>query len=212
MKGRTLLASLGFSPEFILKRIARDGGVERLVMVGLWVEKQSWARVEDAFNSIKFFCGKVGVECVLERVVLGRGLISQLHSILRREASWRTVELFLTGGPRIVVVGFVVAGLMLDSRLQDRVEIVVWGEGFEGELRVRLSQLSKLILLDEVERRIVVKLAQSPGGLRPSEVLKELGIARSTFYKKVKRLIEAGIVIEDSGVYKLSPPILEIIK
>ena len=132
--GGVLVASLGFSPEFVLRRIARGGeGLGRVVVVGLWTDGASWGRVEDAFSSIRYFCGKLGVECVLERVVLGEGLVSQLLSILEREArGFGGVELFLTGGPRIVVVGFVIAGLLLDYSLQERVTLVVWGEGFEG--------------------------------------------------------------------------------
>ena len=210
---RVLLASLGFSPEFVLRRLARGDKFNRVVVVGLWTDESSWRRVEDAINSVKFFCGKIQVECKEEKVELKRGLVSQLYSILRREAeSHEGVELFLTGGPRIVVVGFIIAGLMLEPRLQERVDVVVWGEAFEGSLRVNLKQLSTLLTLDEAEARIVLKLAEEPRGLRASDLVRMLEIPKSTLYKKLRRLTEARVVTEEEGVYKLASAILEVIK
>ena len=79
-------------------------------------------------------------------------------------------------------------------------------------LRVGLRQVSKLLLLDDVERAIAAALSRNPSGLRGSGLVEAVGVPKSTVYKKLRRLVDAGLVREEGGYYRLSGDVLGLVK
>lgn len=182
--GRCVVANLGFDVDFILRRL-RDGDVRKLTCYGLKVDEQGWSRVEKTFSLVKHYCEAVKVKCSLESVSL-TSLISEIKSIIERELrECESLELFLTGGPRISVVGGLVAALLLLESLAGRVNIRVEGETFAGALHFNVGVLIRYVTLDEASKRIVMAAVEPRKVL---EIVKITGLPRATVYRKVERL------------------------
>ncbi|MDM7275203.1 MAG: hypothetical protein P3X22_003660 [Thermoprotei archaeon] len=182
--GRCVVASLGFDVDFILRRL-RDGDVGRLTCYGLKVDDQGWSRVEKAFSLVKHYCEAVKLKCSLESVG-PTSLVSEVKSIIERELrDCKSLELFLTGGPRISVVGGLVAALLLPEDLAGRVEVRVEGETFTGVLRFNVGALVRYMTLDEASKSIV-KASVEPRKIL--EIVKMTELPRATVYRKVERL------------------------
>ena len=204
--GVVLVASVGFTTDFIVRRLSR-GGVRRVVAVGLRVEEdpRSWERVEKSFQVLDSFLRTMGIEGELVPVASGGSLLRELTELLLAELRGSAcggdcvVEVFLTGGPRILVVSLALATLLLPDEALRRVVISVYGEQFDAELVIRPWYVAVLRGLDAVERKILEALVRLGGSARPSELLVELGIARSTLYKKLARLRRLGLVHSQDG-------------
>jgi len=108
-----LMATLGFDADFTLRRLMR-GAPGRVVLLALKVDEGSWARVDSAFKLIQAFCSYRRIDCILEPVSIDRPVM-EVYSILKRELEGvkERLELFLTGGPRIMVVSTLLAALLL---------------------------------------------------------------------------------------------------
>ncbi len=188
--GRCIVASLGFDVDFILRRL-RDGDVERLTCYSVKSDDQGWSRVAKAFSLVNHYCEAVRLRCRLEGVSLV-SLISEVKSIIERELrDCESLELFLTGGPRISVVGGLVAALLLSADLMNRVNLVVEGENFAGALRFNVGVLARYMALDEASKSIV-KAAVEPKKIL--EIIKITELPRATVYRKVERLVEVKLL------------------
>ncbi len=207
---RTLIASLGSSELYVLRRLARSSdSVSRLVMVSLGGGGEQARRARDAFSNVEFVCSKTGIECRLVEVPPSEDLVYRLSRLLEEEArDSGDVRLFLTEGPAILIVSLLIAGLLMSPELQRKIAIEVWGEDSGMQLVVSLSLVSRIVRLDEAERGILRLLSERPGGLRASELVSLLGVARSTLYKKLRGLVESGLVAEEGGVYRVRDPAL----
>ena len=96
--------------------------------------------------------------------------IVEVRNVLKREVErCGSLELFLTGGPRIAVVSALIASLLLPQEHVGESEGSCRGEVFKATLEVSVDALRKLPLLDDVERRILAILSEHEEGLRSSQ-------------------------------------------
>jgi CRISPR-associated protein Csa3 len=212
LEGYTLVASVGFTVDFILRRVAAGGEPRpsRVVAAGLYTDPSSWRRVEEAARLLGVYLSKLGVDLSLERLPANSRLVAEASSLLHREAARGPVELYLTGGPRLLVVALYTAALTLPPRIMDRVRIVSYGEGFPARLEVRPSTLARLASIDEASRRILEAIRA--GARTASSILSRTGLPRSTLYKKLRELREAGLVEPgEKGVWMLPPHVEQLI-
>ena len=198
-----IVATLGFDADFALRRLSR-GAPKRALFLALKVDEASWARVYSAYNLVQMFCSYSKVDCVLEPIGTSRP-VAEVYSILRREAEKNeSLELFLTGGPRILVISALVAALLLPQRYARKIKTVVEGEGFEASIEVNIGVLQKLLSLGEPERRILVALLEHERGLTAPKIASVAGVPRTSTYRKLDLLKSLSLVEEEGGRYRLA--------
>jgi len=199
----TLIATLGFDADFTLRRLMR-GAPGRVVLLALKVDEGSWARVDLAFKLIQAFCSYRRIDCILEPVSIDRPVM-EVYSILKRELEGvkKRLELFLTGGPRIMVVSTLLAALLLPPEYSRKVKAVVEGEAFTASLEVDIGTLQKLLTLDHVERRILLTLLEHQQGLTAPRIAIISKTPRTSTYRKLHSLENLGLVERADGKYKL---------
>ena len=109
---RILIASFGFDLDFVLRRIARKN-YSSVVLLSLKTNDSGERRVDKDFSTLKSFCLSAGVDYELERLN-SKCLIRSIYSIIKEKMKNGKIELFLTGGPRILVVSTIFASFMLN--------------------------------------------------------------------------------------------------
>jgi len=206
-----VISSFGFDVDFLLRRISK-GKPDRVVCIGLYVDEGGWARVEKAFTLLNHYCLSSSLSCHLEKVSLEK-LMESIRSILTREASNATkVELFLTGGPRIVVVASLIVALTLPSDTLEKIKVVVEGETFDATYGVDLKSLTRFLRLDKREKDIIAKLLEHEAGLKVTELSRETRLPRASVYRIVERLMNLGLVIEENDKLLVSNSLRDLFK
>ncbi|MCE4611615.1 MAG: hypothetical protein F7B17_06575 [Desulfurococcales archaeon] len=223
-----LVASIGFTVDFVAKRV-NDIGREKLAetyLVGLYTgDEGAWRRVEQAYNLLANYLKAINVDSELVKVGSGPGLMGSLRNLLynaRRKASaygfQGVVEVFVTGGPRLLSLAMSLAALLIEAEeravgegLRVRSRIVAYGEAFEDSLTVDVGNFVKLFSLDKLSWRILRELRSERSA---KELISSLQTPKSTLYKRLGDLKNAGI-IEPSpsrqGYWRLSPSIEDLV-
>ncbi|MCE4628244.1 MAG: hypothetical protein F7C34_03745 [Desulfurococcales archaeon] len=211
-----MIASLGFGIDFIVRRLAdlRGERVSEIVAVGLYTDEQSWSRVEQTYSILSAYLRSQGISSRLERVDLGRGgLVAQAREIIARvigESSGEIVELYLTGGPRLLLAAFYTAALTLPRDWADAVRVSVYGEGFPASLVVEIGKLLVLAGLDEASKRILRYIKD--GYSEVHSLLTVTGMPRSTLYKRLKELEKLGLIVRAGrGELRVHPSLEELL-
>ncbi len=194
---RILVATLGFSMDFILKRIydREMPNVDEAVILALWTDEGSWGRIKDAYNLLQMTLDKTGVKSSLHKIPYSNRIIGDLREKLREIALRNpeaSIELFLTGGPRILVVALLLAAISLSEDIVERITVTVYGENFPGTLNVRLHQILVLGRLDGKSEQILHAIAE--GVTDNARLMKEVGMPKSSFYLKLAELEELGLI------------------
>lgn len=200
---RVLIASFGFDIDFVMRKLA-NREYSKIVLLALYTSDEAFKRVEKAYHTLSVACKSLGVDCILEKIEPEK-LIRSLSSTLRanvEDPRVERVEVYLTGGPRILVTALVLSTLLLPSTLAERVEISVEGEGFECEARVDLAKYAELVRLDERDKKIVFEL-QARGPQKLSELESSTEIPRSTLYRRLEELREKRLVEKEEDEYRL---------
>lgn len=190
-----VLATLGFDTDFMNRRLAREPRPDKVVLLGLKVDEESWRRVEKAFNIISYYCSTLKVQCSLEEISPDT-MVREVVGVIERESreGCSDVELFLTGGPRALVIASAIA--MLFASTEAELKIVVEGETFDVTLEVPARSLKRILSLSELERRILLE-AREP--VTPPELARRLQISKATAYRKLRALAEIKLVERADG-------------
>ena len=206
---RVLVASLGFTVDFSVRRVADLGRGEVTYFIGVGLhsgDDEIWKRVEEAFKLLSHYLTSLGIPSELRVVRLGGSMIREARDALARASSLAgpdgLIEVYVTGGPRILTATLVIAALTLTPKIRDRTVITAYGEGFKADFQVNVGVLAKLLSLDETSIRIIHTLART-GGMKAENLRNTLGLKRSTLYKKLKELADNGLVYSDSGVWRI---------
>lgn len=204
MLKKLLIASFGFDIDFVLKKLASEK-YDRVVLVALKTQS-GFERVRKAYSMLSIICNSLKLDCVLETIPPG-SLSTTIYSLLEREIETSDeVEVYLTGGPRILVVSLLTSALMLLDTKAVKTRIVVEGEGFECTMKINLSLLLTLLKLDEKDKLIVENLRNTKYTL--AEVSKRTGIPKTTLYRRTEELIEKGLVVKtERETYLVEDPV-----
>ncbi len=188
-----LIASFGFDIDFIVKRIASKK-YSKVVLIALKTGS-GFKKVEKAYDTLNILCNSLNIACRLEPVT-PEALFESVRSILLREVSGPgEVEVYLTGGPRMLVVALLLSLLTLPLEYVSKTKVVVEGEGFECSLLADLQLLIALLKLDERDRIIVSNLEGSRNTL--AEIARKTGIPKATLYRRLEELVEKKIVVKE---------------
>lgn len=214
---RVLVASLGFTVDFAIRRVTDlgRGGIGRFMGVGLHTgDEDAWRRVEEAYKLLSHYLTSLGIPSELRRVRLGPSMVREARDALARAGSLAgpdgLVEVYVTGGPRVLTTALLVAALTSAPEVRDRVVVTAYGEGFRADFQLRVGPLVRLLRLDDDSRRIVDALAAS-GGMRAEELREALGMKRSTLYKRLRELSLAGLVRSEEGRWRVHEDLEQMI-
>ena len=197
-----VVASVGFTTDFVMRRLytLRGHKVSRVVAVALDAgDKRARNRVVQAYSVLSGFLRGIGVDSRLEWVSYGRGMIGEARSILARavsESGRGFVDLFLTGGLRILVVTLLLAALTLPESLASRVQVTSYGEAFDATLSVNAGHVRKILGLRSQELELLRRIAErsAAGPVRGTELMEVMDMPKSTIYKKLSELEDAGLI------------------
>lgn len=206
---KALVATFGFDIDFVMRQIA-SSKYKDVTLLALKTG-QGYDRVEKAFHLLAVTCGSMQINCNLDPIDPSN-LIRSIYSTLERIASRNDVEqvdLFLTGGPRALVVSSLISALLLPLDLGKKVNVVVEGEAFEYRLEVQASLLKSLINLDERNVSIVMALSQRPMNL--NELSDSTGIPKTSVFRRVNDLIDLNILCKQDTQFTLCDKIKRIL-
>ncbi|MEM4562204.1 MAG: CRISPR-associated CARF protein Csa3 [Desulfurococcaceae archaeon] len=197
--GKALVATFGFDIDFVLRKLAsRD--YETVLLLSLKTSEEAQRKVEKAYSTLKIVCESLKVTCEhrpLEPGGIARSVLSLLKEITEKSSS---VELFLTGGPRILVATTLLSALLLPKHLAEKINVVIEGEGFECETTINLSKYQELVKLDDRDMRILLEL-QARGSQRLGELERYTEIPRSTLFRRLEELTTKKLVKKEDDRY-----------
>ncbi len=200
-----LVASIGFTIDFIAKRVADLGRdvVKYVIAVGLRTEDiSSWRRVEAAFKLLSTYLTGLGIGSELRAVDAQGPFIRKLRDLLAYAYGLArpdgVVEVFLTGGPRLLGLALTLAALTSGDNIRNALRLVAYGENFEYDLTVPVGKLVSLLRLDEASWKLLLELARS-GEADAKTLMTLVRLPRSTLYKKLKELEAMGLVERRNG-------------
>jgi CRISPR-associated protein Csa3 len=196
---RAIIASFGFDVDFVLRRLA-SSRYDRVVLLSLKTP-DGFERVKKAYSTLSIICNSLKIECILEPISPSL-LLKSVYSILLHETrSNDEVELYLTGGPRMLIAALLISATMLPVTEARKTRVIVEGEGFECTLTVELSILLEILRLDERDKSIVKTLESEEQTL--AEVSRKTGLPKATLYRRLGELIAKGVVLKtNTEAYK----------
>ncbi len=204
---KALVATFGFDIDFVVRRMGSER-YDEIILLAL-TTGEGFDRVKRSYHLLATLCGSMGVECELDPID-PRNPVRAIYSTLELVAKRNTqVDLFLTGGPRALVVSSLIAALMLPRQLIERINIMVEGEAFEYKLQIHADLLRSLIALDDRSRAILLTLSQ--GSMRLSELSSSTGIPKTSILRRLEDLIGLGLVCRQDGYFRLCEDISRIL-
>ena len=206
----SIIAPIGFTMDFVLRRVLALGkdNVAGVVLVSLDVGgESSRRRVESTVKSLEAILSPQGVVVEHRSLRPGHDLVARARDAIARARSLSPtgeVELYLTRGPRMLVVA-----LLLASLTGEPARVVVEDEALDVILQVETGIVRRLQCLDETSKRILVAVLR--GAITPKEVQAATSLPRSTVYKKLRDLEEAGLIRKEGNVLRPHPDIAIIL-
>lgn len=208
-RGVLLFSTLGFEEKFAVRCLMRhmDSASKMVVITAPPVDEHSRSKIEEAFSLLKRVAEEYA-EIGVEKLVVGDPLdfwasVREIRGKLYTEmvGHERTV-MCLSGGLRALVVEALVAALTLPSDAQvDRVVVEIELENLSGVTSFNVAQVQKLMQLTGPEHRIL-EFLEEKGPAKLTRIAQELGMARSTAYRVLRRLEGLGLVVrEPDGTY-----------
>lgn len=214
MGGSLFLGVLGFDERFLARCIMRvfsGRGLGRVVVfVPEPVDDVSGRRSGEALEYLESLVGDyIGVEFSVVRVGHGdfAGLFfSAWRELVRGYSEGLEPVVCLSGGMRYGLLALLAAalGVPVEGRVSGVVQVDL--ESGRGFVEVPLEGLRGLAGLSRVELGVLGFLWEHPGA-RVSDVAGGLGMAKSSAWKVLRRLVELGLVrVEGKRYYPLFPP------
>jgi CRISPR-associated protein Csa3 len=146
---------------------------------------------------------------VLEPIEPSNILRSAYSTLLGEARGAEEVEVYLTGGPRILVVALIISTLMLPEPEATRTKLVVEGEGFECSMSIGVQDLVSRLRLDDRDKVILTTLEE--GGLKLSEIVKKTGLPKSTVHRRLEELVEKGLVAKTEAETYIAKPYVDMV-
>ncbi len=203
---RTLIASFGFDIDFVLRKLA-SGRYDRVVLAALKIG-DGFERVKKAYSTLSVVCTSLKVDCVLEPITPSVVLRSVQSLLLSEAEKADELEVYLTGGPRILVTTLLLSVLMLPRNLALKTQVLVEGEGFECTLKIDVNTLLGRLSLDERDKTILSVIEGEK--LKLGEIAKKTEIPKSTIHRRLEELVEKGLAIRTETDTYIAKPLAEI--
>ncbi|NPA97430.1 MAG: CRISPR locus-related DNA-binding protein [Crenarchaeota archaeon] len=199
-----IVATLGFDERHIVRSILRIGfgGVKRVIL--LVPTGGIDERTQRAFDEVKKLASMAGVNDVSLMEVPIESFNDAVADI--RRVVYDCVQKYgravvsLGGGMRALVVETLIAVFTLPPNEKKKVDIVVDLE--TGKDGIKFPAWIPLELrLSDVESRVLEYVVEK-GSANLGDVATELGVARSTAWKALERLVDAGLLSKREYTYE----------
>ncbi|MBP1357540.1 MAG: CRISPR locus-related DNA-binding protein [Sulfolobus sp.] len=192
-----IVATIGFTSDFILRRVfdlGKDKVVE-VIPVALDTDKDSRTRIEKAFINIENVLKTLDIKIHHLEFIKLEEAIPRGREILLRATDEYLVDLFLTGGPRILTTIMLLSALTLPESVASKVKITSYGEAFEGKISLSADVIISYIKLEEADKKILLGIKNlGKERVSGSELISALSMSKSTVYKKLRELEGKGLV------------------
>lgn len=197
-----LISTLGFDERFTLRAIFRRGLKVGDKIVIVMPEKND-PRAEKAFSTLQQIISNSIPEVKIEKIYIPSHDFARSVSFLRKIALMflqdeKKVVLSLSGGQRIVILELLAAFLSIGAR---EVEVEIESEDLSMTSIFPLGMMMK-IDLDQEDIKILESLVESPKKL--SQIYSILNMSKSSTWRRLKRLIEFGLIERAKKMYKLT--------
>ena len=197
-----LITTLGFDEKFALRAILRRGlkAGDRIIVV---VPEKNDPRAEKAFSTLQQIVCRSLPEISIEKLRVPSQDFSRAVSLLRRLAldvlrGGEKIALNVSGGQRIIILELLAAFLSVGAY---EAELEVESEDSSTIAVLPLRIMAK-IDLDREDAMILEALAQS--SRKFSDICSILSMSRSSVWRRLKKLVELGLVEKVEKRYKLT--------
>ncbi|MCD6089598.1 CRISPR locus-related DNA-binding protein [Candidatus Bathyarchaeota archaeon] len=197
-----LITTLGFDEKFALRAILRRGlkAGDRIIVV---VPEKDDPRAEKAFSTLQQIVCRSMPEVSIEKLRIPSQDFSKAVSFLRKLAldvlrSGEKIVLNVSGGQRIIILELLAAFLSVGAY---EAELEVESEDSSTIAVLPLRIMAK-IGLDREDTMILEALAQS--SKKFSDICSTLSMSRSSVWRRLKKLVELGLVEKVEKRYKLT--------
>lgn len=202
-----LVMTLGFEPGPLISAFASaiaeglSEGARVVVLTAAFPDERSerawldFQRVIGMMDAAK----RLGVELELKEVPL-EDMASAILEVRRALAALRgrRVKVALTGGMRALCIT-VLAAVLLSKEVEAEVEVHLEGRG----MALKVPDLRRLIRASEKCADLIEAMSSGPAKL--DELAARLGKDRTTVYRRLKLLLEAGAAKKTPKGYELTP-------
>jgi CRISPR-associated protein Csa3 len=198
---KTLMASFGFDVDFVLRRLASSQDYNRVILLA--IQTDGFERVKKAYSTLSLVCTSLKRECILEPIKPREDIIRSVFSILSREVEKSYVDVYLTGGPRILVIALLLSTFMLPQELASKVKVIAEGEGFDCYMEFNVALIQEVLKLDSRDKSILQMLMMY-GPLTLSELAERTNLPKSTTYRRLEELMDKKLVEKtESETYRV---------
>ena len=204
-----LVMTLGFEPGPLVSAIAAhasegfEPGAQILVLTPNFRDERAeraWRQLQDVFGMMKL--GETGVK--LHRLVIDLGDLTS--AILQVKALFtslkdKKIKISLTGGMRALILAVFIAYLLTDWTYVPDVEVFLEGRSMVLEV----PRLAGILGPKLDKRKLRVLQVMEPGTIyRIGDLCGFLGRDRSTLYRHLKSLIDAGLVEKVDNGFRIT--------
>jgi len=203
---KTLVASFGFDIDFITYRISAVKP-DRVVLLALYTSREAYSKVEKSYHLISVICKSTKIDCELESIEPSNATRAVLSILEREVKNAGNVEVFLSGGPRILVITLLVASLLLPDELASKIRVVAEGEGFNCRLELDVKSLIERMRIDARSKEILNKIELIDNATFMEISRRAPDIPRSTMYRRLDELLKRGLVEKVNGYYVAKKPL-----
>jgi len=197
-----LIFTLGFDEKFALRTIFRRGIKVGDKIIVVMPEKND-PRAEKAYLMLQQIISNSIPGIPIEKITIPSQDFPRAVSLLRKIAlsllrKNGKIVLGLSGGQRIIILQLLAAFLSVGAR---EVEIEIESEDSSIVATFPLGMMMK-VELDQDEIRILKSIAESPKTF--SQICSSLNLSKSSAWRKLKRLIELGLIKKAEKGYELT--------
>jgi len=196
---KCIVATFGWTEQFVLSSILKHGvkaGDKIILLIPAKKDEKSEAILRDFGQFLSKYGEGIKLEDIRVPLQTFEEAVITISGTLKSISSEGYDELIinLSGGMRVLILAAYIATLLTCPK---DVTIELETEDRERSYIIPNLSIKELIKLRDIERRILENLNE--GIKSTSELLKELGIPRSTLHKYIKELERRGLLTSKKG-------------
>ncbi|MEM4889848.1 MAG: CRISPR-associated CARF protein Csa3 [Thermosphaera sp.] len=200
MNRKALIATLGFDERHVIKSLIEIGmsDVHKLVLlVPNWNLDERTERAIKIIREIAKYAGLSSDETIVIKKINVLDFWSGIRDVLKTliDLYLEDVDEFivsLSGGLRILVIETLLATLLIDKKIADRITIRISIENSKQSVSIKVNTIPICIEIDETDRKVLEAIRKGYNNL--NQVALETNLPKSTVWKILQRLSSRNVV------------------